>query len=106
MIKTYLKCILEDEYVRKVKKYKIKNNFYYKEYFELAFEDFVKTLKKNRPLILKENYFEKLKTSSISFPTSNDIDNQLNELSKKHNLSKKFLVREILIQYIKKQKDL
>ncbi len=90
----------------KLYKFKKKNNLTYPTFFKLAFDDFKNSLKKNQKIILKENYYERLKIRSIAVKMLDDDYNMLQNLAVKNNINIRLLIREIMTRFIKKQKNL
>ncbi len=105
MDKAILNCMLEKKYINKIKTFCKTNHCTYNHFFGLALEDFLKSYKKSQKLILKENDYDRIKLDLFSFSVLAEYQNKIAALVEEHNLPKVQIVRELIIRFIKKNKQ-
>lgn len=99
MAKIILTTVLDPEIKDRLSKYSKNNYIPYRTLLEHAIKDFKKELKKKN-FILKHNDFDRIKTQSFTCSMPMEVNKTLLSISEKLNVSKRYLLREIISEYV------
>jgi predicted transcriptional regulator len=101
MAKIILTTVLDPEIKDRLSKYSKKNYIPYRNLLERAIRNFkVEAKKKN--FVFKHNDFNRIKTQSFTCSMPPEVNKTLIEISEKLNVSKRYLLREIISEYVLK----
>ena len=101
MAKIILTTVLDPEIKDRLSKYSKKNYIPYRTLLERAINNFKVEIKKKN-YVLKHNDFDRIKTQSFTCSMPLEVNKTLLGISEKLNVSKRYLLREIISEYVLK----
>ena len=102
MAKIILTTVLDPEIKDRLSKYSKKNYIPYRTLLERAINNFKAEIKKKN-YVLKHNDFDRIKTQSFTCSMPLEVNKTLISISEKLNVSKRYLLREIISEYVLKK---
>lgn len=85
----------------KIKQLQEEKEYLRREIFELAFDDFKNKLKNIKEYSLKHKEIDRINYNGFSLRLKKEMINELNELSVKFNTKRAYLVREVLVEFMR-----
>jgi len=104
MYKVIITTVLDPDVKSKLTEYSKKTYIPYSKLIEYSINDYKKIIGRLKNPVLKHSNFDRIKTQSFTSSVPEELNDTLLELSKKLEISKRLLLREVITEYVMKLK--